>query len=118
MKYLLIFIAGLFLGCVIERIRHINAWKRYYSRRRNNDLKEIVFTDESFALQVLDSLRQYIEEYGFASVGDYYELSGQDYKFTDFKCGWRNLDRAYVLRSMGDKDGFVLQFPYLEKKEE
>lgn len=118
MKYLLVFIAGFFLGCIIERIRFRVAWKRHLNRRRNNDLKEIVFTNEAFALHILELLRQCIKEYGFVSVGEYYELSGHDYEFTDFNYGWKNLDRAYVLRSMGDKDGFVLQFPYVEKKEE
>lgn len=64
------------------------------------------------AEDVIGALLELIDDYGVASLNDYYDLIGVDGSYADFQWGWRNLD---VARIMVGTDGFFIEFPKLEK---
>lgn len=81
---------------------------RRYSGARYDDFSNIVMSSRSDAITVLNDLRDQIEDYGYATVANFYELVGEDSGHNDNKYGWENLDRAYVDSVRG---GFIIEFP-------
>ena len=82
--------------------------RRRYSERRYDDFSDIVMTSRADATMVLNDLRDQIEDYGYATVANFYELVGEDSGHNDVKYGWENLDRAYVESVRG---GYIIEFP-------
>ena len=82
--------------------------RRRYSERRYDDFSDIVMTSRADATMVLNDLRDQIEDYGYATVANFYELVGEDSGHNDVKYGWESLDRAYVESVRG---GYVIVFP-------
>jgi hypothetical protein len=76
--------------------------------RASHDFGEIVISSRSEAEDVLDNLRTLIDDYGIATVADFYDLVGLTGEFTDDKYGWNDLRSARV-RPI--RHGYVLDMP-------
>lgn len=77
-----------------------------------NSLDEIVFKSRADAESVLEDLRMLIEQYEWASVQDFYSLSGQEVarrNWTMVDWGWETLAKAYVEGIIGG--GYVINMP-------
>lgn len=70
---------------------------------------DIVLDSRGEAEDVLERMREAIDEYGTVSVGDLYDLVGKtNYEYTDNKYGWTNLRNAEPIRV---RDGYMLKLP-------
>jgi len=84
--------------------------RRYMSRsaRSRHDFDDIILETRGEAEDVLSHLVDLIEDYGVASVGDYYDLLGIESAFTDNKYGWINVADGYIDRT---RDGYCIRLP-------
>lgn len=84
--------------------------RRYMSRsaRSRHDFDDIILETRGEAEDVLSHLVDLIEDYGVASVGDYYDLLGIESAFTDNKYGWTNVADGYIDRT---RDGYCIRLP-------
>lgn len=76
--------------------------------RTVHDFREVLIQTRAEADDVLNGLRELIDNYGSASVADLYSLLDITGEFTDNKWGWEDLRRASVRTIRG---GFVLDLP-------
>lgn len=76
--------------------------------RARNDFDDIEFKLRSEAMDVLSQLVDLIEDYGSASVADFYALAGITANYTDQNWGWENLSKAYVDRT---RTGYIIDLP-------
>ena len=76
--------------------------------RSRHEFDEIVIPSRGEAEEVLDRLHVLIEEYGWATVNDFYDLVGLTGAFTDDKWGWEDLRDARVVHA---RNGFVINLP-------
>lgn len=75
------------------------------------DYQSIVFEEKADAEEVLDTLRNLIEDYGQATIGDLYDAAGMtpDKNFTkNEEYGWEDLSHATVKYS---RDGYFISLP-------
>lgn len=77
-------------------------------------VNEYVIGDIAKANEVLLRMKECIVSYGMVSVGDFYDMIGQSYNFTDQKWGWFNLDTADIIRV---DNGFCIRFPKVQPLE-
>ena len=77
-------------------------------RRSDTVVKDIVFDSPVDAENVREKLIEIISDYGEASVGDLYDMTGQETQTTDWKWGWKNLDDIRAIRV---PDGYILDLP-------
>lgn len=78
--------------------------------RSRHRYDEVLLNKREDADDVLEGLRLLIDQYGSASVTDFYDLLGRtsESEFTDSKWGWEDLRRASVRTVRG---GYVLDLP-------
>ena len=81
-----------------------------YSRtsRARHDFDDIIFESRGEAEEVLSHLVDLTNDYGVASVADFYDLSGIESQFTDNKYGWTTLRDACTDRV---RNGYVIRLP-------
>ena len=91
----------------------INQPKRAQSSTRPKDFRDFTYETRADAEEVLINMQDLIDEYGFASIGDLYDLSGETGKWTDEKYGWADLRGAKV--SMKRGGGYSITFPRPEQ---
>ena len=77
-------------------------------RRTVHDFDDIFLASRGEAEDVLSSLVDLIDEYGQATVGDFYDLVGMSSSYTDSKWGWDNLAPAYIERT---REGYIIRLP-------
>lgn len=78
---------------------------RPYSR----NLVDYVTFDERFeAEDVLANLRDLIDQYGVASVKDFYGFAGLPTDYTKDRWGWDNLDDVPIIR---ENEGYMIRLP-------
>lgn len=77
-------------------------------------VNDIVIADRGDAEEILLRMKETINSYGMASVGDFYDLVGQRANFTDQKWGWVDLRTADIIRV---DDGFCIRFPKVQPLE-
>ncbi len=83
--------------------------ERRERRRANFDYTdEIIFESRGDAELTLDALCDMCEQYGQATLSDFYDLVGETSNFTDEKWGWVDLGRASVRRS---GRGYIIDLP-------
>jgi hypothetical protein len=84
--------------------------RRQLSRtaRTRHDFDDIVLETRGEAEEVLTHLADLIDDYGVASVGDYYDLLGIESSFVDNKYGWTNIAEASVDRV---RNGYLVRLP-------
>lgn len=78
------------------------------SARARHSFDDIIFDNRPAAEDVLDHLVMLTEDYGLASVADFYGFAGVASEFTDDKYGWTNLSSAKVERV---RQGYMISFP-------
>lgn len=72
-------------------------------------MDNLCFDNRGDAEIVLEKLKEVLVTYKVASVADLYDMCGEKFNFTDYKYGWRNLDRASIART---NDGrYMLDLP-------
>lgn len=59
---------------------------------QNSSYRNVKFDKREDALRVLETLRCVLEDYGWATVSDFNELTGITGQYTDHKWGWSDLD--------------------------
>lgn len=77
-------------------------------RANSYDFNEILFDDKGDAVQVLSTLKEWLNRYGRASVGDFYDLVNVPYNYTDESYGWKDLSTTEVIRTNGK---YLINFP-------
>jgi hypothetical protein len=75
---------------------------------RREESREIILPSRGEALEVLDQLRDIVDQYDFASVSALYSLVGITGRFTDEKWGWTDLRGANIRRV---REGYLLDLP-------
>lgn len=68
-----------------------------------NQIDDVLLDNRGDVELVLDKMQDIIEEYGFVSVADLYEMVGKNHTFADQNHGWSVLDRSSVIRN---RDGW------------
>lgn len=76
--------------------------------RSNHDFDEVVIPSRHEAQEVRDRLAYLCDKYGFATVSDFYELSGLSGQYTDQKWGWTDVMDVTISRS---RSGYILNLP-------
>lgn len=76
--------------------------------RSTFDYDDIVFETRRDAEAVLDQLDRIIREYGFAKVGDLYDMCELSAPYTANNYGWTSINRARVSPVRG---GYILEMP-------
>lgn len=76
--------------------------------RSKTDLDDIIIETRGEAEDVLSHMVDLIDDYGVASIADYYELLGIESEFTDNKYGWTKLRDASVERV---RRGYCIRLP-------
>ena len=82
--------------------------RRYRNRMRYDDFSDYKLETRRDAIEVLDELRGYIDEYGQVEVARFFELIGEDSQGVDNDYGWTSLDSAYIRER---RDGVIIEFP-------
>lgn len=100
-----------------DRGRSIVSYNSMYDRRPSRErsrpddphrFEEIVFESRADAEMVLSTLVDMIDQYGLATVEEFYEAAGLEAEFTDSKFGWESLVGASVAPIKG---GWILDLP-------
>lgn len=76
----------------------------YYRKNVDN----ILFDSRETAENVLEASKEIINEYGFVTVADMYDLAGLDAPYTGQKYGWMDLKEAKIIRV---RQGYELVLP-------
>ena len=69
---------------------------------------DIFFDSRETAERVLKLLKEIINEYGFVTIADMYDLAGLDAPYTGQKYGWVDLKEAKIIRV---RSGYKLVLP-------
>lgn len=78
-----------------------------YNRGRHN-FDDIIIDTRGDAETVLENLVDLIEEYGQATVADFYGFIGMEVEWSDNKFGWETLNRASIRPVRG---GYIIELP-------
>lgn len=91
--------------------------RRTVNRRATHDFRDVTFETRSDAMEVLSQLNELIENYGNATVEDFYTFigEGQMAKYTDRKWGWTDLEGRNIERVLGG--GYMIDLPPAEALE-
>lgn len=76
--------------------------------KNRHRFEDVVLESRSDAEEVLSNLVDLVEDYGVATVADFYDLVGLSGEWADNKYGWDNLSRSSVKRV---RDGYILEMP-------
>lgn len=96
------------------RVSYGSLYKAQSERKPQEGLRtsysyaDVTLESRADAEDVLDRLKEAINEYGSVSVADLYDLIGVTGEFTDNKYGWVNLANADIQRV---RDGYLLKLP-------
>lgn len=80
----------------------------YVPSRAGHNFDEIILTSKGEAEVVLSHLIDLIDDYGIASVSDFYSLVGVQGNYMDNKWGWKNLNAAEIQKV---RDGWLIYLP-------
>lgn len=92
------------------RSRRDREEERYYSRKRDRDLDNIIFEYREDAEDVLDSLVDYLERYDCVTLSYFYDRCGMTVAgdFTSDDWGWTSLRDAKIRKT---RRGWILDMP-------
>ncbi|MFT8426420.1 hypothetical protein [Liquorilactobacillus hordei] len=79
--------------------------------RRDFNSEDYVLNSRNEALDVLTQLQDQVQQYGLASLADFYDLIGVDTTYADNNYGWKDLRMAKQIVVRG---GYALRLPRLE----
>lgn len=74
---------------------------------------EVILESRTQAQEVIDQMRDVIDEYEFVSVADFYEMVGERSHHTDHKYGWFDLKEGRVRRV---NNGWLIELPRTEPR--
>lgn len=80
--------------------------------RARHEFDDIILETREEAKRVLDELKDLVDQYGWASVEDFYDTIGMDANYTDCRWGWTDLRSAYIERVRGG--GWCVRLPRTE----
>lgn len=96
-------------GTYVSYNSYSSAKKPILSRRSVYNFDDIVVESRGEAERVLDVLLAQIEDYGEATIADFYELVGVTGNgYTDRSYGWKDLRSAYISKV---RDGWLFNMP-------
>lgn len=81
-------------------------------RHSGFDINDLVLESYGEASEVLQNLIELTAKYGFARVGDYYDLVGVSSRKDGYTCnnyGWFDVDGTRIIRARGG--GYILDLP-------
>ena len=81
--------------------------KDYRSKGRF-DYDDLVFDSRSECEAVREQMVEIIDQYGFVTVADMYDMADLPAPYTSSKYGWTNIRTAEIIRG---RDGYVLKLP-------
>ena len=76
--------------------------------RAGYSFDDVILETRGEAEEVLSSMDELIEMYGYVSVADMYDLVGISCEYTDNKYGWKNIRTAEPVRV---RNGYMLKLP-------
>jgi hypothetical protein len=76
--------------------------------KASHNFSEVILESRAEAEDVLDRMRDVINEYQVVTVADFYDLIGHTGEFTDNKWGWDDLRSASIRPTRG---GYLLSLP-------
>lgn len=77
------------------------------------NIRKIIFESKEDAEKVLDTMINIIDEFGFASIADLYDIIEKSCPYTGEDYGWYNLKVAKVFRVA---EGWILDLPKMKKR--
>lgn len=77
-------------------------------QRAVHDFSGVILQTREQGLAVIDVLAQLIEDYGAATLNDFYACIGETPDFTAVKYGWKSLAQAQVRHI---REGYLLELP-------
>lgn len=83
-------------------------------RKKTFRLEDIVFASHSDARKTLSAMREVVDNYGYVTVADLYDLTGIKCKlYRYYRIGWKNLSDAKIIyfEQTNDVCGYTIQFP-------
>lgn len=83
-----------------------NNYVRQSARNRYN-FDDYVFPSRGAALDVIENLALQIEEFGFATVGDFFDMIEVASDYTDNDYCWRTMQNVAPIQT---RDGFIIPF--------
>lgn len=84
-----------------------------YRRRETLDFGDVSVESKSEALDVLDNMAYYIEEYGYCTVTDLYDMLGKTPPTTGIDYGWESMSSIRHERTFGGEYRLMLPRPVL-----
>lgn len=72
------------------------SYRRYDEERKRSQPKSIIFNNRNDAQRVLDNFELLIDDYGYATVGDLYELADLEADYNDHKYGWTSVSKFEI----------------------
>lgn len=78
------------------------------SNRARFDYDDIIFSNRGEAEAVREQMCDVIDQYGFVTVADMYDMADLTAPYTSTKYGWTNIRNAEPVRV---RDGYVLKLP-------
>lgn len=82
--------------------------ERRVHRKSKRGFEDVILSSRREADEVLSQLVDIVSQFEYVTVGDLYEMIGEDQDYTDEKWGWDNLYAAYVERV---REGYLLHLP-------
>ena len=96
-----------------SNVKYQNESRPYHNETRASGFnsEDYILASRDDAKMVLSQLLEQVDDYGWASLADFFDLVGIDSNFTDNNYGWTNLDFAKFVVVRG---GYALRLPRLE----
>lgn len=96
-----------------SNVKYQNESRPYHNETRASGFnsEDYILASREDAKMVLSQLLEQVDDYGWASLADFFDLVGIDSNFTDNNYGWTNLDFAKFVVVRG---GYALRLPRLE----
>ena len=96
-----------------SNVKYQNESHPYHNETRASGFnsEDYILASRDDAKMVLSQLLEQVDDYGWASLADFFDLVGIDSNFTDNNYGWTNLDFAKFVVVRG---GYALRLPRLE----
>ena len=124
-KYALVFTSGMCLGAGIVGVNILKNknFMEYIKRKVTNNIEKLLFEGKQYfndelqcdslaeCNRIKDEMKQVIDEYGFVTVDDLYNIAGLNntgHSYDYFNRGWADLSCTEIISL---KDCYVLKLP-------
>lgn len=102
------FVAGKISDRIYEFISDEVAPRRQSNKKVSYRVDDIILDSRETAENVLNASKEIINEYGFVTISDVYDLAGLNATYTEQKYGWVDLKEAKIIRV---RSGYKLVLP-------